>query len=449
MKALALVILTAAMLAACDGSSQPTIPTAVAPLSPVATETSAVTSTAGATPIGAAAPATSASTAPAAEAGTTSARPDDATLARLRVGQCVYNAPAVDVYIDGKSPVVAGIPLTHLGFGGTRYEYLAPGRHRVAIAPTGGSLDKPLLAPLDVEVVAAHRYTIAVLGQKDDTTYKALLIDETAALQAIGAKPTDLTDIAINNLKGAPGLDYTLSGVTRQSNVPYGGFQAAIWPSAWSDGDTVNVTGAPIMVVVKNGTFHYKRPGTNEMECWGGSFPGTLGTDYDSPGLFPESSDLNILDYLQGFTDESARNKGQTPSFKTFLAAIKSDGLADMLTKGDPYLVFAPQDSAFPQGPQPTRKAVRATAIANPTERDTVLRRYIVRGYYPAGTLVAGPAHDGADRTLTNILGEKLVLYGDPLTINGVEVGPVDSTATANGTRVFYDINDLALTDNK
>ena len=60
-------------------------------------------------------------------------RPNDLTEARLRVSQCVRDPKidglATDVYINGKVPVIAGVPLTNLPPGAvSRYEYLAGDR---------------------------------------------------------------------------------------------------------------------------------------------------------------------------------------------------------------------------------------------------------------------------------------------------------------------------------
>ena len=422
------------LTAACGDTAGPISPSAVSP----PTRPALTTAVASATTIAAATP-----TMPAAAGG--EIKPNDATQARLRVAQCVYGAPDMDVYIDGKVPVVAGIPLAHVGFRPTRYEYLAPGTHTVAVAPTGQGLGQALLAPLDVPVVAGHRYTVVVLGNKEDASHKALVIDDTAALQAIGAKPTDLVDISVNNLKGVKALDYTLSGVLRQSAVPYGGFKAAIWPAAWTAGDTVSVSGAPDQVLVKEGDTYFHTPGMDLLDCWGGRYPGAIGTDYDNIEPVATSA-LNIIDFLQGFTDASARNGGQTPSFQTFLTAAKAAGLTDLLTRSGPYLVFAPMDTAFTTALPPTRRAVRAEVLADPKARADLLRRYIVEGYYPSFTLVTGEYKGYTDRTVTNLLGEQLVLYSsDHLTINGDWSGSTANVMLANGTRVFYDISSIPL----
>ncbi len=142
---------------------------------------------------------------------------------------CIFNSPSVDVYVNDKVAVNGGRPQTNLDALDTSgYLSLAPGTYHVALVPTGEGIDKALLGPADVSIAAEHRYTVVAMGQLSDTSHKPLVIDETAAFQAIGASPTDSVQVTVNNLKGVPALDWSLAGSTRVSNVPYGGFKAAI-----------------------------------------------------------------------------------------------------------------------------------------------------------------------------------------------------------------------------
>ena len=85
----------------------------------------------------------------------------------------------MDICLNGTGPVVGGMPLTHLGaLDASGYEYLAPGTYSLAVVPSGQTLSRPFLGPLDVPVVAGHRYTVVVLGQKDEASHQALVIDE-------------------------------------------------------------------------------------------------------------------------------------------------------------------------------------------------------------------------------------------------------------------------------
>jgi uncharacterized surface protein with fasciclin (FAS1) repeats len=287
---------------------------------------------------------------------------------------------------------------------------------------------------LDVSIVAGHRYTVVAMGQLSDSSHTALVIDETAAFQAIGASPTDSVQVTVNNLTGVPALDEALNGRTRARNVPYGGFKAAIWPVGFFGG-SATVSGAPDKVLVKEADYtHFHGPGLELFACWGGSYPGRIGADYDNH-LAPRTSALNTVEYLQLLTDTSAKNGGKSASFATLLAAVKTAGLTDMLINGGPYLVLAPRDEAFAALPKDKLNAL----LADPKALTDLLHGHIAEGYYPAGVLSSAPGVPGFDRTVTNMRGEQLTFQGggDPLMINGTIAGFTEVLFVANGTRVM------------
>jgi uncharacterized surface protein with fasciclin (FAS1) repeats len=424
------------LLAACGGTSAQDTPTAVPTLVPTSEPTGAATSTISTA-------STTSTPAPTADVSTTTASLNDATQARLRVSQCVYGEPDMDVYLNGKIPLDAGIPLSNVGAGNvTRYEYLEPGTVSVALVPTGESSEstitntasaQPFFGPLDVPVIAGHRYTVVVLGQQDAKSHKALVIDETAAYQAIGAKPTDAAHITVNNLKGVDGIDFAL-GLVSGGSAPYGGFKAATYPVGPFKDLTVTFSGSADKHVDHNDVDSYEGPGTDALDCFGGTYPGTAGTDYDTH-TSSNTSSLTALDYLQTWTDAAAtKNSGKPSTNKTFLEAVKKAGLTDMLAHGEPYIVFAPTDEAFAAMPKDKLDAL----IADPKAVSDLVRRHIVEGYYPPLTLVTGRYMGGYDRTVTNLLGEKLALTGsDDLVVNGQDIGSQDSVMVANGTRLY------------
>jgi uncharacterized surface protein with fasciclin (FAS1) repeats len=341
----------------------------------------------------------------------------------------------MEVYLNGKVPVNAGVPLSYLGDGGvSRYEYLAPGTYRVAVVPTGMGIDKTFLDPLDVTLAAGHRYTLVALGQADEASHKALVIDETSAYQAIGAKPTDNAHITVNNFKGVAGIDFSFGGVESSSNVPYGGFKAVTLPAGWTGARKVAVSGAPDKVIASDSVLppSYTMPGIDTLDC------------FDSYGTHTSQSTslLNAIDFLRGASDEAAKNGGRSPSFKIFLAALESTGLSQMLATGGPYLLFPPTDKAFAALP----KAQLDALMAEPNVLADVLRAHIVEGYYPTGTLITGRFADRFERTVSNMLGAKLTLFSsDGLSINGKYVGSDDTVMVANGTRIFTQINKVLL----
>jgi hypothetical protein len=408
---LTLFALIMMVLAACGGAPAPQSSGATA--APAAISAAPAATVAATAPTAAPAPtaalAATATSAPLAD--TNPAKPNDATQGRLRVSNCIYHSPNVDVFVNGKVAVSGGWPQTDMGFDTSNYLFLEPGSYSVALVPTGNDIDKALLGPIDVKVDAGHRYTVVAMGQQDEQSHTPLVIDETAAFQEIGAAPTDSVQVTINNLKGVPAFDWFLAGKPVVSNVPYGGFKAAIWPVGYRD-DVVKVSGAADKVLHTEGNIQFYGPGRDEIACWGGSYPGSIPANYDSP-LSGPTSELNVLDFLQGFTDASAQNGGKTPTFVTLLAAIKKADLTDTLRNDSPYVLFAPTDAAFAALPKDKLDAL----MADPKGLADLLRNHIVEGYHPRGTLDKRP--------LMNMLGATFTLHGgEQININGQDVGP-------------------------
>jgi uncharacterized surface protein with fasciclin (FAS1) repeats len=431
---LMMLAITIALLAACGGAPAPqssgstaVSATAVAPTAGAASTAAPALTTA---PAPTAAQAATATSAPLAD--TNPAKPDDKTQGRLRISNCVYGGDSVDMLIDGKLTVNGGVTQKNLsGLDVSGYQYLMPGAYSVAIVPTGQGLDKALLGPLDVPIVAGHRYTLVMLGQLGEKTHKPLLIDETAAYQAFGPAPDSayFRHISINNIKGASGIDVYLGGLIREEAVSYGAFKAALWPT-YTTGISMTVAGdvSKVLLQDKVAVINNNPAGGDNFDCWSGAFPGTTDTHTAA-----HSSELNTIDFLQIWSDGSAKNGGHTPSFNSFLAALKTAGLADKLTTGGPYLVFAPTDEAFAALPKDKRDAL----MADPKALADLIHTHLVEGYFPYGTM--GGIGQGFNRTVTNMRGEQLKVTGDDgaLFINGKLIGETSGPFIANGTRVM------------
>lgn len=344
---------------------------------------------------------------------------DDATQARLRVSQCVFGGPKVDIFVNGKVAVNAGVPQTNVPALETwGYLYLDPNTYSLAVVPTGKELSQALMGPVDVTVEAGHRYTVVVLGQADEATHQPLVIDETAAYQDIGAKPTDAGHITVNNVKGSGGVTFTLGGVVREENVPYGEFQAAFWPTETYTGLELAILDTTGEVVVRDG-FPGEGGGSAGMDyidCVGGT-PGTVEQDWFNESSFAMST-LSAVDFLK-------IRKG----FNTYLNALETTGLTEMLANGKPYLMYAPSDEAFAALPKDQLDAL----MSDPQALADLLRYHIVEGYYPYGTLPGKKAP--GQRIITNLQGTDLELHDDN-TINGVAVEQIDNLFVRNGTRV-------------
>ncbi|MDQ3398388.1 MAG: fasciclin domain-containing protein [Deinococcota bacterium] len=352
---------------------------------------------------------------------------NDETQGMLRVNNCVFGGPNVDVLVSGEVAVNGSVPLTDLGFVVSGYLYLTPGPYSVAVVPTGEGVEEALLEPVDVSVEAGHRYTVAVLGQADEPSHTPLVIDEMAAYQAIGALPSENTHIFINNIRGVSGIDVSVGGEVRLENVPYGGYKVAVWPAGVVENLMVTVSGTseqmfPLETI-------YNISATNGLECSGGTYPGTLGEDYT---MHPSgyTSALNTVELLQVQNEVAAQDSGHPFVFNTFLNAIETAGLTELLTTGSPYMLLAPTDEAFEALPKEELDAL----MADPEALADLLRAHIFPGYYPFGRLGQGGSR-------TNLLDSELVLTGGggELSVNGVPVGSVGhNTMVANGSHVFF-----------
>lgn len=354
---------------------------------------------------------------------------DDATQARLRVNYCVFGGPFVDIYLNGEVAVVNGRAQTNMPPLATwGYWHLEPGTYSVAVVPdpTLGGFDRTFMPPVDVVLEAGHRYTLVVLGQADEPSHETLIIDETEAYEAIGATPTDAPHITVNNVRGAAGVTFTLDGAVREENVPYGEFQAALWPVGTFTGLDLALTDAAGEILVSDGFSDETSgwPANDFMDCVGGT-AGAVGEDWNNQSS-GSTSTLSALNFLR----EVSATEGNSTSFETFLSAVEAAGLSETLATGGPHLLYVPTDEAFAAMPQDQRDAL----MADPETLADVARYHISEGYYPIGSFRNPDNPRRID--LTNLLGMDLVRRADG-TINGVAVEQVETVLVSNGTRVI------------
>lgn len=342
----------------------------------------------------------------------------DATQARLRLANWVFRTGGTDMYVDGQIALLGSNqhPLVHVPAGFMAgYLYLEPGRHNVAVVPTGKGMDEAMIA-LDVDLEAGHRYTVGVMGQKDDGHFSPLVVDETSALAKISNAEAKNIMIYVNNEAGADSVDFLEDGVG-PTKVPFGGFVAAPIKSGHVDQ----------LVVTIDGTLDDKMQNFYEMPS--GAFihaPPGHGNSYDSDNW----SDLNARNILKQFSDvQVIWNEGAQLKFDTFLAAMDKAGLNDLLTSGT-YLIFAPTDGAFAAMPKDQLDKL----MADPKALADFLRYHIVQGYYPPGSL-SGSMYGVANSTVTNLQGEELKLMGN-LTVNGTGMSGQPSINVADGTTI-------------
>ena len=430
---LSLLAVALMLLAAC-GSAPAAIAPTTAPVptdaptlaaAPTAASAPTTASAPKSAPTAAPAPTTAATSAPLAD--TNPAKPDDTTQGRLRISNCVLNGPSVDTLINGKLTVNGGVTQKSLGelnVGG--YQYLTPATYSVAIVPTGQGVDKALLGPLDVPIVAGHRYTLVMLGQSNEKSHTPLVIDETEAYQKAGVSPNTGGEISINNVKNSTSLSF-LQDDAGTKDVPYGGFAAAAMPAGPFKSFKVTVSGVGKPDVEDIGA-GFSLLGTDQLDCFAGIYP--AGHDTHTS---PETSLLKPVDFFQVRTDALIKVEHPEWGFSTFLQALKTAGLTDELAQGGPYLIFAPTNEAFSKLPKDKRDAL----LADPKALTDLIHTHLIQGYFPTGTM--GPVGQGFNRTITNMRGQQLQVTGgdDALLMNGKIIGETSVTLVANGTRVM------------
>ena len=353
---------------------------------------------------------------------------DDAAMSRLRLANLVHGSVATDMYVDGQIALLGNrqSELTKVPVGFiSGFLYVEPGKHSVAIVPTGKDLSSAMIA-LDVTLDAGHRYTIAAIGQKDDANFTPLMIDETAALAKARTSSDQNIMTLINNVVGADTFDFLEDGVGPK-NVPYGGFVTA--PIKFGHVDHLVVLANGNTDLGDNPGNFDELPGIDFIHANVGRFPGVFDQsifNYDSSAM----SELNATDLLKEITAVSpVWDQGKKLSFNTFLSALDKSGLGDIISS-DTYLIFAPTDEAFASMPAGQLNAL----MANPDELAKFLRYHIVKGYYPYGGLSSVDL-ENFDATVKNLLGTELIIKGD-MCINQICMLGLPSITVINGTRI-------------
>ncbi len=381
-------------------------------------------------PATAAAPTATTASAPAASNPTYTVKPDDQAQARLRIGNCIFNGPDVDIYINGQKIDNGGVPFQVRSSDFSGYLYLPPGTVKVTVTPQGAGLDKALFPALDVTLAAGRRYTVAVLGQAGDSQHNTLLMDDTKTVQDAGGTADQFTNTIINNIKGADAIDHVINGNVTNSKIPYGGFQAELLPPFPLNTDVITLSSAPDKVLDPGGPTTGPQWGSvDQTACYSGKYPGAMNSDF---GLIigADYTNLGLLDFLKHYTDQNKTLNDPANSFNTFLALVKAAGLTDVLNNS-PHLVFVPSDEAFSQVYIAKNKL--DALLADPKAAKAFLDEHIVNGFYPYGSLSGGGGAE--NRTLTAMSGTSLQLLGDPLTINGQNIAEDLQLFTANGSR--------------
>lgn len=125
-------------------------------------------------------------------------------------------------------------------------------------------------------------------------------------------------------------------------------------------------------------------------------------------------------------TMQTQKNIVQTASdagqFNTLVTAVKAAGLADTLSSGGPYTVFAPNDAAFDKLPAGTVQSL----VADKPKLTDILKYHVVQGKYTSADLAKMSEIKALD-------GKTLMITKGPdgsLMINGAKVEKADIPAS-------------------
>ncbi len=352
---------------------------------------------------------------------------NDVTQSRLRLGHFVLGGQNVDLYINGQIAMNSGQEQVNIPFGYVNgYLFLTPGTYSVAVVPTSEDMDKALISPLKLSLLTGHRYSLLMIGQLKDRSVKPLLIDETEVETQLGASPQDSVLITVNNLLGANTIDTMWDGQPLGKSVPYGGFEASV-QSAGIHAFKVTATGTRTGRLVDDNR-GFNIPGKTSLQVYAGQWP--------YPGLWekittPGVSRLNVVEYLQGFSQQDLKLEESTLSFDIFLSALETSGLSEQLATGGSYIVFAPVDEAFEALPKEQFDAL----LADPEALNNMVQNHIIEAFVPRGGFAKTPGGLlERERSFTNLLGETLQI-GDDFIINGAFIGRLVSAYVANGSQ--------------
>jgi hypothetical protein len=330
--------------------------------------------------------------------------------ARIRTINMVMGAPNTTVYVNGL-PALNGdreqkdIPVGL--FSG--FLYVKPGTYTIALVPDGTALDQALFKPVDVKAEAGHRYTVAAIGQLADKDIHPLVVDETSLEAGLHASPSDIIMIDIVNSTGVDSVTEQAYGITRAENIKSGDARAWFAPSGNLAYTTlVNVDGTSTKI---DEGIDPASPGTSVVLPWYGSYPPDSKQDYSNVGHISQgTSELNVVDFLAGFTGPGVKMDGHLVEFKTLLDIIRKAGLHDQLVDDGPYYLLAPTDEAFSKLSQ----ADLDVLLSDSQAAKKFLDGYIIDGYYPSGNL-SGAKYGHADRILSSRSGQELAFKEEKL----------------------------------
>lgn len=314
---------------------------------------------------------------------------------RVRVAHFSVDAPAVDVYVNGRT-VLRNVAYPAM----SDYLALDAGTYRIAVAPAGAGIGSAVIGPVDLTFAADHDYTVAAIGQLADGSFGPTVIDETAAFAGQDAYLADV--IVLHGISDAPAVDLALTnGTVLAGGLPFGQHTTLSVP-AGSYPLVVTAAGSPSTVVFNELNGAPLTAGFRYFVAAIGTFPGNFQL---FATMLPTASLAEII--------------ANAPGFETLAAAVEAAGLGETLASGGPFTLFAPANEAFAALPAGTLDAV----LADQNLLTSILLYHVVDGAAYASQVV------GLDSVRT------------------LQGGTVSITVTTDGRVLLNDSIEVIVTD--
>jgi len=267
-------------------------------------------------------------------------------VARVRVAHFSPDAPAVQVFLNGKP---SGIQT--LSFGNiSGWVEIPAGSYSVAVAPAGAPVEKAAIGPVSLTFRAGSWTTVAAIGSLAKGSLTATTIAEDyRPIEAAQARVT-----VFHGIEDAPAVDVILPDGTKiVSNLSFGNsatvtvpgnvYDLRVVPAGATSPVVINLAGTKL-----NGATYYFVAATNKLAAPQVALA-AIGLSTVAPLIRDSVPTHTIAEIAAG----DAR-------FSTLVTALKAAGLVDTLNGTGPFTVFAPTNAAFAKLPADTLKAVLA-----------------------------------------------------------------------------------------
>jgi uncharacterized surface protein with fasciclin (FAS1) repeats len=270
----------------------------------------------------------------------------DVAVARVRVAHFSPDAPAVQVFLNGKP---SGIQ--DLSFGAiSGWVEVPAGTYSVAVAPAGAPADQAAIGPVNLTFRAGSWTTVAAIGSLASGSLTATTIREDyRPLTAGNARVT-----VFHGIEDAPAVDVILPDGTKVvSNLAFGRSATVTVPAAAYDLRVVPAGATSPVVINLAGTklesaTYYFVAATNKLAAPQVALS-AIGLSTAAP-LIRNSVPTHTI----------AQIAAADPRFSTLVTALQAAGLVDTLNSAGSFTVFAPTNAAFAKLPAGTLEAVLA-----------------------------------------------------------------------------------------